>query len=46
VLNDGLKMTLEVIEELLSQSTGERREVLEGYHQKLTEVLRATESKT
>jgi len=44
VVRDGLKMTLEVVEKLLAHPTGERREVLEAYHQKLTEALRATES--
>jgi high affinity sulfate transporter 1 len=44
VVSDGLKMTLEVVEKLLAHPTGERREVLEAYHQKLTEALRATES--
>jgi MFS superfamily sulfate permease-like transporter len=44
VVRDGLKMTLEVVEKLLAHPTGERREVLEDYHQKLTEALRATES--
>jgi MFS superfamily sulfate permease-like transporter len=44
IVNDGLKMTLEVVEKLLSQPTGERREALEVYHQKLVEVLHATES--
>jgi high affinity sulfate transporter 1 len=44
VVRDGLKMTLEVVEKLLAHPTGELREVLEAYHQKLTEALRATES--
>ena len=44
VVKDGLKSTLEVVEKLLSHQTGERREVLEAYHQKLTEALRAIES--
>ena len=42
VVDDGLKMTLEVIERLLRRPGGEQREVLERYHQKLTELLRAS----
>jgi hypothetical protein len=34
-----LKMTLEVVDKILNQPTGERREALESYHQKLTELL-------
>ncbi len=44
VVKDGLKMILEVVKKLLSLPTSERREALEGYHQKLTEILRATEA--
>ncbi len=44
VVNDGLRMTLEVVEKLLSYPTIERREALEGYHQRLAEMLRTTES--
>jgi hypothetical protein len=44
VINDGLRMTLAVVEKLLSLPSSERREVLQGYHQKLTEILRATEA--
>jgi sulfate permease, SulP family len=42
IVDDGLKMTLYVIERLLSRPGGEHREVLERYHQKLTEMLRAS----
>jgi hypothetical protein len=44
MVNDGLKMILEMIEKLLSQPAIERREVLESYHHKLAEILHATES--
>jgi len=44
VVKDGLKMILEVVKKLLSLPTSERREALEGYHQKLAEILRAAES--
>ncbi|NJD60726.1 MAG: sodium-independent anion transporter [Anaerolineales bacterium] len=42
VVRDGLKMTQDVIEKLLTNPTEERREVLENYHQKLAEMLKAT----
>jgi len=44
LVNDGLQMTMVVVEKLLTHATGEPREALEGYRQKLAEVLRATES--
>lgn len=44
VVNDGLRMTLEVVEKLLSYPTIERREALEDYHQRLAEMLRTNES--
>jgi sulfate permease, SulP family len=42
VIQDGLKNTLAVIDRLLANSTEERRATLEGYHQKLEELLRTT----
>jgi hypothetical protein len=44
LVNDGLKMTLETVEELQKFSTGEKRESLEGIRQKLAEVLRSSDS--
>jgi hypothetical protein len=44
LINDGLKLTIEVIELFLSQSTGEQRQILEEYHKKLIEILQATEA--
>jgi len=44
LINEGLKLTIEVIELFLSQSTGEQRLVLEDYHRKLAELLQATEA--
>ncbi len=38
LINDGLNLTLEVIDRLLSLATGEQRQVLEGYRQKLSEI--------
>jgi hypothetical protein len=43
-VRDGLNMTLEIIDNLPSNPYNERRETLESYHQKLAEVLYATES--
>ena len=40
VVDDGLKMTISVIERLLCNPAFEGREVLERYHQDLTEMLR------
>ncbi|HJS19401.1 MAG TPA: SulP family inorganic anion transporter [Anaerolineales bacterium] len=45
-VSDGLKMTLEVIERLLAYPAAGRREVLENYHRKLTEILSSTNSRT
>jgi len=39
MLNGGLMMTLEIVEKMLSNSDGKRREILESYHQKLTDIL-------
>jgi high affinity sulfate transporter 1 len=44
LVNDGLNLTVEVIDRLLSLASGEQRQILEGYRQKLAEILRATES--
>jgi SulP family sulfate permease len=44
LINDGLKLTIEVIELFLSQSTGEQRQILEEYHKKLAEILQATKA--
>jgi len=38
LVNDGLNLTLEVIDRLLTLATGEQRQVLEGYRQKLAEI--------
>ena len=43
MVNDALRMALEVVEKLLSYPTVERREALEDYHQRLAEMLRVTE---
>jgi len=44
VVNDGLKMTLEVIEKLLADPTIQRRAVLESHQRKLTEILETTKT--
>jgi high affinity sulfate transporter 1 len=44
LVNDGLKLTIEVVDLLLSRSTGEQRQALESYRQKLAEILRATDT--
>ncbi len=44
LINEGLKLTIEVIEVFLSQSTGEQRRILEDYHKKLAEILQSTEA--
>jgi SulP family sulfate permease len=38
LISDGLNLTLEVIDHLLSIATGEQRQVLEGYREKLAEI--------
>jgi hypothetical protein len=45
VVRDGLQMTLEVIQRLLSHPAGRQREVLEWYREKLTEILSADHTK-
>jgi high affinity sulfate transporter 1 len=44
VVHDGLNMTREVIEKLLTDPATKRREVLENYRQELTEILEKTKS--
>ncbi len=44
IVKDSLKMTLEVIDKLLSNPNAERRKALEAYHQKLEELLQASDS--
>jgi SulP family sulfate permease len=44
LVTEGLNLTMEVIEIFLSHSTGEQRQVLEAYHQKMAELLQATEA--
>jgi hypothetical protein len=44
LINEGLKLTMEVIELFLSHSTGAQRQVLEDYHRKLAELLQATKA--
>jgi sulfate permease, SulP family len=46
VVNDGLAMTLEVIEKLLADPDTQRREVLERYRQALTELLEKTKTQS
>ena len=46
VVNDGLKMTLEVIEKLLADPATKRREVLENYRRGLTELLEKTKTQS
>jgi SulP family sulfate permease len=38
LISDGLNLTLEVIDHLLSIASGEQRQVLEGYREKLAEI--------
>lgn len=42
LVNDGLNLMMEVIDVFLSQSTGEKREALESYRDKLAEILGTT----
>jgi MFS superfamily sulfate permease-like transporter len=44
VVNDGLKMTLETVDDLLKSPTTEKRAELEAIRQKLAEVLQSTDS--
>ena len=44
VINDGLKMTLETVDDLLRSPTTEKRAELEAIRQKLAEVLQSTDS--
>ena len=46
VVNDGLNMTLEVIEKLLADPDTKRREVLERYRRGLTELLEKTKTQS
>jgi sulfate permease, SulP family len=46
VVNDGLKMTLEVIEKLLADPATKQRAVLENYRQELTELLEKTKTQS
>lgn len=41
MVNDGIMMTQDMVEKMLSSSDGKRREILESYHQKLADILRA-----
>lgn len=45
LVNDGVNLSIEVVELILCRTTGEQREAFERYHQKLNEVLTNTESR-
>ena len=44
IVNDGLRMTLEVIEKLLTDPSTGQREALENYHRDLTGILQSSKS--
>jgi hypothetical protein len=46
VVNDGLNMTLKVIEKLLADPDTQQREVLERYRRGLTELLEKTKTQS